>query len=163
MTLELTDLPKFKPIEKATVGSQAICRPKPKDSDYDFLFLVSDLKKDTDYLIAEGWKKGGSQDTQWGNEWVSLKKSYTEIRKPKKKATSWLNHEVEITDESKPEETVSWIENFILTENDILFDKFVRACVICRSLNLRKKEDRIKVHQAIMYDKFDTYGILQNV
>ena len=41
--------------------------------------------------------------------------------------------------------------NFIVTDNEEFFKKFMLATHVCKSLNLKSKADRICVFQAILY------------
>ena len=132
--MDLKDLPEFNPVETANVGSKVICNPIPEKSDTDYLFLVSDLSRDTKYLLESGWRTGGSKDVMSTSSWASLKK---------------YNRKFKI------------YENFILTDDPMIFDSFVRATKLCKKLNLLKKEDRVTVHEALIYNHWPTeYGII---
>lgn len=48
-------------------------------------------------------------------------------------------------------------ENFILTYKAEFFDAFIKARNLCQFLNLKNKEDRIAVHQAIIKGEFPSY------
>lgn len=50
---------------------------------------------------------------------------------------------------------VSWRkgdENFIVTTNKQFYDNFVKATKLAKNLNLLKKEDRVILFQALLYD-----------
>jgi hypothetical protein len=46
--------------------------------------------------------------------------------------------------------------NFIVTDNEEFFKKFMLATHVCKSLNVKSKADRICVFQAILYGNADT-------
>lgn len=45
--------------------------------------------------------------------------------------------------------------NLIVTQKQEFFDKFVFATKIAKKLNLQKKEDRVALFQAILYNKIE--------
>lgn len=107
------------------VGSRVTCNPPPTDTDEDYLVFVKDK-----HQAIEGLKQLGF-DYSLDPEKV---KEYEEMNKH----AQWSF-------------TSLWFGdvNYIITDSEFFFERFLTATYVCKELNLMNKKDRVMVFEAI--------------
>lgn len=107
------------------VGSRVTCDPPPTDTDEDYLLLVKDKDATVKALLSIGFEHS--------------------IDPEKVKAYEALN------ETSQWRFSSLWMGdvNYIVTDSEFFFERFLTATHVCKSLNLLRKEDRIMVFDAI--------------
>lgn len=121
-------------------GSRYICTPPVMDTDNDYMCLVSDLEATHRILTERGCDLGGSMSP------VTTSTDITENPSDIFDADfsdfySYRNGEV----------------NIIITDNEVFYDKFRFATELAQRLNLRKKEDRITLFDAVVRNQIAGY------
>ena len=111
-------------IEMEYVGSRVTCNPAPTDTDEDILLLVDDLEEVIVRCTNQGYVGG---ETYFDSGAITKLPDFCSLRKGDM--------------------------NLIVTSNKLFYDKFLLATSVCKKLNLLKKNDRITVFQAILYEK----------
>lgn len=118
-------------------GSKVICNPPPVGTDTDYVVCTYDLVKFAqvnDFLKKLGFTIDG-EDEEFA-EYGELNGQFVSFRKDNL--------------------------NFIVTNSCVFFRKFFNATEIAKAQNLLKKADRIRLFQAILYDRkintIDTSG-----
>lgn len=108
-------------------GSRVTCNPPPMDTDIDYLVLVDDVEKFSQFLLDNGFFQGGSSIAD--------------------EANTLLDHEkfISFSNDDKI--------NFIVTLSSIFYDRFVLATEVCKTINELRKQCRIVIFQAILYGK----------
>lgn len=110
-------------------GSLFICNPPVTDTDVDFLCLLKDRTEvGINKAVAALCRDGFTCESQQYNE---------KSCKPGAGFMSWRKGKT----------------NYIVTANPVWAAKHNMATAICKKLNLLKKEDRILVFRAILYDE----------
>jgi hypothetical protein len=112
------------------VGSRVTCNPPPMDTDEDYLVLVKDKRLAIDGLKALGFEY--SADPKKVAEYEEMNKS-----------AQWSF-------------TSMWFGdvNYIITESEFFFERFLTATHVCKTLNLLRKEDRVMVFEAVRGGSF---------
>ena len=107
------------------VGSRVTCDPPPTDTDEDYLVLVKDKGAADAGLLAIGFEFSGD---------------------PVKNAEY-----IRMNDTSQYRFTSLWMGsvNYIVTDSEFFFERFLTATHICKSLNLLNKADRVMVFEAV--------------
>lgn len=123
-----TDLPSGAIV--VPVGSRVTCNPPPTDTDEDYLVFVKDKKAAVDGLKALGFEYSG--DPVKTQEYVEMGKT-----------SQWSF-------------TSMWFGdvNYIITDSQFFFERFLTATHICKTLNLLRKEDRVMVFEAVRGGSF---------
>jgi hypothetical protein len=107
------------------VGSRVTCNPPPTDTDEDFLVLVKDMQSAVDGLKALGFEH--SADPEKVEKYIRLQET-TQMR-----FTSLWFGDV----------------NYLITDSEFFFERFLTATHICKTLNLLNKDDRVMVFEAV--------------
>jgi hypothetical protein len=107
------------------VGSRVTCNPPPTDTDEDFLVLVKDIQSAVDGLKALGFEH--SADPEKVEKYIRLQET-TQMR-----FTSLWFGDV----------------NYLITDSEFFFERFLTATHICKTLNLLNKADRVMVFEAV--------------
>ncbi len=116
--------------KKAMVGSRFTVSPPPDSTDLDVLVLVH---PDKDPYFLKALDKAG---------WV-LEGEYNQVTP------------VQFTSFRKPGEIV----NLITVSDIVYYNRFLQARDVCKILNLKNKDDRIAVHNAVlMYQDATWWG-----
>ena len=112
------------------VGSRVTCNPPPMDTDEDYLVLVKDKGLAIDGLKALGFEY--SADPKKVAEYEEMNKS-----------AQWSF-------------TSLWFGdvNYIVTDSEFFFERFLTATHVCKALNLLRKEDRVMVFEAVRGGSF---------
>lgn len=107
------------------VGSRVTCNPPPTDTDEDYLVLVKDKVAAIAGLLAIGFEFSGD---------------------PAKNAEYMKMNET-----SQYRFTSLWMGsvNYIVTDSEFFFERFLTATHICKTLNLLNKADRVMVFEAV--------------
>lgn len=107
------------------VGSRVTCSPAPTGTDEDYLVLVKDRDAAVQALKAFGFEH--SADPEKVVEYVKMNETsqyrFTSL---------FLGH-----------------VNYIITDSEFFFERFLTATHVCKSLNLLNKADRVMVFEAI--------------
>lgn len=109
-------------------GSRTICNPPPTDTDEDYVVLAGskwDAESILDHMEFNGYSTDGCE-------------TYDII--------------VELDDKNGWASFKKGEVNYIITSDEEFFDKWVLATDIAKTLNLLKKEDRVKLFSFILYD-----------
>jgi predicted nucleotidyltransferase len=106
------------------VGSRVTCDPPPTDTDLDILVLTFDETRLHERLVGLGYEIGGSRIN-----------SEVDRTPPDLRFSSYTKDEV----------------NIIMTSSKIFYDRFILATKVCKHINLKFKEHRIALFQAIVY------------
>lgn len=107
-------------------GSRYTCNPPSQTSDWDYLLHCDKNKKaDVEFFLA---KEGFVAE---GCEQYPYQDKY-----------GFVSYRKELV-------------NFIVTTDDEFAELHCLATKVCKKLNLLKKEDRVTVFQAILYNNFD--------
>jgi hypothetical protein len=107
------------------VGSRVTCNPPPTDTDEDYLVLVSDRRTAVAGLKAIGFEYSSTPEQVEKYEQMNFSAQW--------KFTSLWFGDI----------------NYIVTDSQFFFERFLTATHVCKTLNLLKKEDRIMVFEAI--------------
>jgi hypothetical protein len=107
------------------VGSRVTCNPPPTDTDEDYLVLVKDSKVAVAGLKAIGFEYSSTPEQIEKYEQLNQSAQW--------KFTSLWFGDI----------------NYIVTDSQFFFERFLTATYVCKTLNLLKKEDRIMVFEAI--------------
>ena len=107
------------------VGSRVTCNPPPMDTDEDYLLLVKDKEAAVKGLLSIGFEH--STDPKKVAEYEALNE-----------ASQWSFTSLYLGD-----------VNYIVTESEFFFERFLTATHVCKTLNLLRKEDRVMVFDAI--------------
>ena len=107
------------------VGSRVTCDPPPTDTDEDYLVLVKDSKVAVAGLKAIGFEYSSTPEQIEKYEQLNQSAQW--------KFTSLWFGDI----------------NYIVTDSQFFFERFLTATYVCKTLNLLKKEDRIMVFEAI--------------
>jgi hypothetical protein len=107
------------------VGSRVTCDPPPMDTDEDYLVLVKDSKVAVAGLKAIGFEYSSTPEQIEKYEQLNQSAQW--------KFTSLWFGDI----------------NYIVTDSQFFFERFLTATYVCKTLNLLKKEDRIMVFEAI--------------
>lgn len=107
------------------VGSRVTCNPPPTDTDEDFLVLVKDMQSAVDGLKALGFERSG--DPEKVEKYIRLQET-TQMRF----SSLWFGD-----------------VNYLITDSEFFFERFLTATHICKSLNLLNKADRVMVFEAV--------------
>lgn len=112
------------------VGSRVTCNPPPTDTDEDYLVLVSDKAAAVAGLKAIGFEH--SADPEKVAKYEAMNET-----------AAWSF-------------TSLWFGdiNYIITDSQFFFERFLTATHVCKKLNLLKKEDRITVFEAVRGGSF---------
>ena len=107
------------------VGSRVTCNPPPTDTDEDYLVLVKDKVAAIAGLLAIGFEFSGD---------------------PAKNAEYMKMNET-----SQYRFTSLWMGsvNYIVTDSEFFFERFLTATHICKTLNLLNKADRVMGFEAV--------------
>jgi hypothetical protein len=112
------------------VGSRVTCNPPPMDTDEDYLVLVKNRSEAIKGLISLGFDYSADPETL---------AEYEEMNKTAQwQFTSMFFGSV----------------NYIVTESEFFFERFLTATHVCRALNLLDKKDRVMVFEAIRGGSF---------
>jgi hypothetical protein len=118
------------------VGSRVTCDPPPTDTDEDYLVLVKDRQTAVAGLKAIGFEYSSTPEQVEKYEQMNISAQW--------KFTSLWFGDI----------------NYIVTDSQFFFERFLTATHVCKTLNLLKKEDRIMVFEAIrggtFYHKMET-------
>lgn len=107
------------------VGSRVTCDPPPTDTDEDYLVLVKDMQTAVAGLKAIGFEYSSTPEQIEKYEQMNQSAQW--------KFTSLWFGDI----------------NYIVTDSQFFFERFLTATYVCKTLNLLKKEDRIMVFEAI--------------
>lgn len=112
------------------VGSRVTCDPPPTDTDQDYLVLVSDKRAAIESLKSIGFEY--SADPEKVEEYQRMNET-----------AAWSF-------------TSMWFGdvNYIITDSQFFFERFLTATHVCKKLNLMKKEDRVMVFEAVRGGSF---------
>lgn len=112
------------------VGSRVTCDPPPTDTDEDYLVLTKDKGATIAALKSIGFEYSADPE--------KLKK-YEQMNE----TAAWSF-------------TSLWFGdvNYIITDSQFFFERFLTATHVCKKLNLLKKEDRIMVFEAVRGGSF---------
>lgn len=108
-------------IKSHRTGSNYICDPPVLDTDIDTLVLVSNLVFYRDALFHDGWNVHGDyhKEADFAN---NLYSDYAFLTARKGK------------------------ENIIAYANEVGYERFLTATLICKAFNMTDKADRVKAH-----------------
>jgi hypothetical protein len=112
-------------VEFHEVGSRVTCDPPVTDTDHDWLCLTNDWREFINVAVRDGFSVGGSVPSE------------LEQRKEVTLFTS-LRRERDAM-------------NLIVTDSPEFAKRFMAATSVAKRLNLRVKEDRIALFQAVLY------------
>lgn len=117
-------------------GSRVICNPPVLDTDDDYIILCAENRLDEFKRVLEGdgFVLGGSGVQHQGNE------------------SKFWSYKKSSDDEG--------IINFIITLDEKWFDNSIKATSLARALNLKSKEDRITLFEAIREGNWPDVGDL---
>ena len=107
------------------VGSRVTCDPPPTDTDEDYLVLVKNRQTAVAGLKAIGFEYSSTPEQIEKYEQMNFSSQW--------KFTSLWFGDI----------------NYIVTDSQFFFERFLTATHVCKTLNLLKKEDRIMVFEAI--------------
>lgn len=112
------------------VGSRVTCNPPPMDTDEDYLVLVKDKTSAIEGLKSLGFEY--SADEKRVKEYEEMNRS------------------------AQCSFTSMWFGdvNYIITESEFFFERFLTATHVCKVLNLLRKEDRVMVFEAVRGGSF---------
>lgn len=112
------------------VGSRVTCNPPPMDTDEDYLVLVKNKHQAIEGLKAIGFEY--SADEKKNAEYEEMNRT-----------AQWSF-------------TSMWFGdvNYIITESEFFFERFLTATHVCKVLNLLRKEDRVMVFEAVRGGSF---------
>lgn len=127
-------------------GSREICYRPPKDTDDDYLILVDVDTYKTLYseLIEQGWKQGGY--SHYSSKLLPLDPFPPFEHIQDKKAS--------VFHAFRKEEI-----NLICTASTEYFENFKKATKLAKYLNLRDKDDRVTLFQAVIQDIWPGYNL----
>ena len=103
-------------------GSSIICNPPVENTDIDFIICTFDYYKLDRYLVTHGFKQTSQNEKEYDL--------------PSEKFTCYRKNNI----------------NLIVTEDIDWYKKWVFATKVAKKLNLLKKEDRITLFKAILYN-----------
>jgi hypothetical protein len=112
------------------VGSRVTCNPPPTDTDEDYLILVQNKKAAVAALKSIGFESPQTQDQ------IDRYEKLNEV-------SQWSFSSLRFGD-----------INYIVTESEFFFERFLTATHVCKSLNLMDKSDRIMVFDAVLGASF---------
>lgn len=104
-------------------GSSVICNPPVEDTDIDFIICATSEAKLDQFLTVNGFKLSNASEEEYDLE----EEGFSSYRKGN--------------------------INLIVTENYEWYKKWVLATKVAKKLNLLKKEDRIILFKAILYQE----------
>jgi hypothetical protein len=112
------------------VGSRVTCDPPPTDTDEDYLVLTKDKEATIAALMSIGFEYSSSPE---------------QIEKYQ-----------QMNETSQWSFTSLWFGdmNYIITDSQFFFERFLTATHVCKKLNLLRKEDRIMVFEAVRGGSF---------
>lgn len=107
------------------VGSRVTCNPPPTDTDEDYLVLVKDKVAAIAGLLAIGFEFSADpvKDAEYAKMNETSQYRFTSL---------WMGD-----------------INYIVTDSEFFFERFLTATHICKTLNLLNKADRIMVFEAV--------------
>lgn len=112
------------------VGSRVTCDPPPADTDEDYLVLVKDKRATVAALRSIGFEH--STDPEKVEKYEKMNET-----------AAWSFSSLWFGD-----------VNYIVTDSQFFFERFLTATYVCKKLNLLKKEDRIMVFEAVRGGSF---------
>ena len=112
------------------VGSRVTCNPPPTDTDEDYLVLVKDKPAAVAGLKALGFEYSADPEKLAKYEAMNgtARWSFTSL---------WFGN-----------------VNYIVTDSQFFFERFLTATHVCKALNLLDKADRIMVFEAVRGGSF---------
>lgn len=112
------------------VGSRVTCNPPPTDTDEDYLVLVKDKGAAVKGLKALGFEYSADPEKMAKYEALNetARWSFTSL---------WFGD-----------------INYIVTDSQFFFERFLTATHVCKALNLLNKADRIMVFEAVRGGSF---------
>lgn len=112
------------------VGSRVTCNPPPTDTDEDYLVLVKDKPAAVAGLKALGFEYSADPEKLAKYEAMNgtARWSFTSL---------WFGN-----------------VNYIVTDSQFFFERFLTATHVCKALNLLNKADRIMVFEAVRGGSF---------
>lgn len=112
------------------VGSRVTCDPPPTDTDEDYLVLTKDKMATVNALKSIGFEYSADPEKV---------KKYEQMNE----TAAWSF-------------TSLWFGdvNYIITDSQFFFERFLTATYVCKKLNLLRKEDRVMVFEAVRGGSF---------
>lgn len=145
-------------LDKFRTGSRVIYDTPPTDTDDDWIFLIdtSDLDEIEQSLIQNLFKRGGSESMSELKKEISLEDTTGDRSSV---FHSWKRQIINMTGSHSDGDLVVDLDtlNIILTCNKEYFENFKLATSLAKYLNLKEKQDRVTLFEAVVFNMWPKY------